>query len=87
MFVLRLTQYHGLGVLDVVSKSRKLRVLIGGYIHNTLYVTYVQQPQAQVDSTWLRVSNQYAPQPTGRVLNYTSCHLARVRLCERHGGG
>lgn len=77
--MLGLTQYHGRGALDVVFKSRKLGGLIDGYLGKTFYVMQGRL-KPKLDSTRCIVFNQDTAKPTGRVLNYTSCHLARIRL-------
>ncbi|KAJ5234433.1 uncharacterized protein N7469_003601 [Penicillium citrinum] len=62
------TDYHHSGAFAEEFKRRKLRLFIGEVLNEeTLYATY-NNPEPNIDSLRLQVSNYYSPETTDRVL-------------------
>ncbi|KAJ5102821.1 hypothetical protein N7532_003350 [Penicillium argentinense] len=62
------TEYHNSGAFAEEFKKRKLRLFIGEVLNEeTLYATY-NNPEPNLDSLRLQVSNYYAPETTERIL-------------------
>lgn len=68
-------------------RAENLEVLLEDILARRLSMSCTVDPSLKLTPCGCIVSNQHAAQPTGRVSNYTSRHLARSRLCGRPGLG